>query len=145
MGEVGYEGRSVIADYFFWKSMMMPDVLQEQPGDSSGVQGGDCGYGMNLLRQAIHHQKDGIVPLGVQEFSDHVYSVDGEMCSAVHYQPKQPKTLPVLNRGGAGETEADLCIELNRQLILFQTHRLVAGTQASEPNMIKPDPDLLEG
>src|SRR6266478_4120227 len=56
--------------------------------------------------------------------------VDGETCSAVHYQPKQPKTLPVLNRGGAGyETEADLCIKLNRQLILFQTHRLVTGTQ----------------
>jgi len=36
-------------------------------------------------------------------------------------------------------------IKLNRQLILFQTHRLVAGTQASEPNTIKPDPDLLEG
>src|SRR5258707_15326467 len=71
-------------------------------------------------------------------------SVDREMCSAVHYQPKQPKTLPVLNRG-AGETEADLCIKLNRQLILFQTHRLVAGTQASEPNTIKPNPDLLEG
>src|SRR5260370_31992256 len=73
MGEVGYEGRSMITDYFFWKSMMMPDVLQEQPGNSSGVQGGDCGYGMNPLRQAIHHHEDGIVPLGVQEFSDHVY------------------------------------------------------------------------
>src|SRR5258708_38822628 len=36
-------------------------------------------------------------------------------------------------------------IKLNRQLILFQTHRLVAGTQTSEPNTIKPDPDLLEG
>src|SRR5260221_12067443 len=36
-------------------------------------------------------------------------------------------------------------IKLNRQLILFQTHRLVTGTQASEPNTIKPDPDLLEG
>src|SRR5258708_29499506 len=36
------------------------------------------------------------------------HTVDGEMCSAVHYQPKQPKTLPVLNQGGAGETEADL-------------------------------------
>src|SRR6266436_9682171 len=72
--------------------------------------------------------------------------VDRETCSAVHYQPKQPKTLLVLNRGGVGyETEADLCIKLNRQLILFQTHRLVAGTQASEPNMIKPNPDLLEG
>src|SRR5258708_5967548 len=63
----------MIAGYFFWKSMMMPDVLQEQPGDSSRVQGGDCGYGMNPLRQAIHHHEDGIVPLGVQEFSDHVY------------------------------------------------------------------------
>src|SRR6266446_3768102 len=63
MGEVGYEGRSVIADYFFQKSMMMPDVLQEQPGDSSGVQGGDCGYGMNPLRQAIHHHKDALYPL----------------------------------------------------------------------------------
>ena len=64
----------------------------------------------------------------------------------MHYQPKQPKTLLVLNQGGAGyETEADLCIKLNSQLILFQTHRLVAGTQTSEPNMIKPDPDLLEG
>src|SRR5258705_2606696 len=73
MGEVGYEGRSTIADYFFWGSMMMPDVLQEQLGDSGRVQGGDCGYGMNLLRQAIHHHEDGVVPLGVQEFSDHVY------------------------------------------------------------------------
>src|SRR5258705_8529817 len=62
MGEVGYEGRSTIADYFFWKSMMMPDVLQEQLGDSGRVQGGDCGYGVNPLRQAIHHHKDGIVP-----------------------------------------------------------------------------------
>ena len=73
MGEVGYEGRSTITDYFFQKSVMMPDVLQEQPGDSGGVQGGDCGYGMNLLRQVIHHHEDSIVPLGVQEFSDHVY------------------------------------------------------------------------
>src|SRR5258708_15569150 len=53
--------------------MMTPDVLQEQPGDSSRVEGGDCGYGMNPLRQAIHHHEDSIVPLGVQEFSDHVY------------------------------------------------------------------------
>src|SRR5260370_20889030 len=60
-------------EYFFQKSVMMPDVLQEQPGDSGGVQGGDCGYGMNLLRQAIHHHEDGGVPLGVWEFSDHVY------------------------------------------------------------------------
>src|SRR5258708_6119961 len=28
---------------------------------------------MNLLRQVIHHHKDGIVPLRVQEFSNHVY------------------------------------------------------------------------
>ncbi len=28
---------------------------------------------MNLLRQVIHHHEDSIVPLGVQEFSDHVY------------------------------------------------------------------------
>src|SRR5258707_1129555 len=56
--------------------------------------------------------------------------VDGEKCRTVHYQPKQPKTLLVLNQGGAGyETEADLCIKLNRQLIPFQTHRLVTGTQ----------------
>src|SRR5260221_8848380 len=73
MGEVGYKGRSTIADYFFWKSVMTPDVLQEQLGDSSGVQGGDCGYGMNPLRQAIHHHEDGVVPLGVWEFSNHVY------------------------------------------------------------------------
>src|SRR5260221_7465792 len=32
--------------------------------------------------------------------------VDREMCSAMHYQPKQPKTLLVVNQGGAGyETE----------------------------------------
>src|SRR5258707_3582670 len=73
MGEVGYKGRSTITDYFFQKSVMMPDVLQEQPGDSGGVQGSDWGYGMNPLRQAIHHHEDSIVPLGVQEFSDHVY------------------------------------------------------------------------
>src|SRR5258708_18925320 len=73
MGEVGYKGGSVIADYFFQKSVMMPDVLQEQLGDSGRVQGGDCGYSMNPLRQAIHHHEDSIVPLGVWEFSDHVY------------------------------------------------------------------------
>src|SRR5258708_18555146 len=73
MGEVGYEGGSSVADHFFWKSVMAPDVFQEQPGNSSRVQGGDCGYGMNLFRQAIHHHEGGIVPLGVQEFSDHVY------------------------------------------------------------------------
>src|SRR5258708_11803864 len=53
--------------------MLVQDVLQEQPGDSSRVEGGDCGYGMNLFRQAIHHHKGSIVPLGVWEFSDHVY------------------------------------------------------------------------
>src|SRR5258708_32438069 len=37
-----------------------------------------------------------------------LHAVDRETCSAVHYQPKQPKTLLVLNRGGTGETEADL-------------------------------------
>src|SRR5258705_3974454 len=73
MGEVGYEGRSLVTDHFFWKSMMAPDVFQEQPGNSGGVQGGDCGYGMNPFRQVIHHHKGGIVPLGVWEFSDHVY------------------------------------------------------------------------
>src|SRR5258707_14372735 len=73
MGEVGYKGGSMIADYFFQKSVMMPDVLQEQLGDSGRVQGGDCGYSMNPLRQVIHHHEDGIVPLGVQEFSYHVH------------------------------------------------------------------------
>src|SRR5260221_400867 len=52
---------------------MTPDVFQEQLGNSGRIQGGDCGYGMNPFRQAIHHHKGGIVPLGVQEFSDHVY------------------------------------------------------------------------
>jgi len=33
--------------------MMVPDMFQEQLGDSSRIQGGDCGYGMNLFRQAI--------------------------------------------------------------------------------------------
>src|SRR5258707_1702661 len=73
MGEVGYEGRSLVADHFFWKSVMVPDVFQEQLGNSGGVQGGNCGYGMNPFRQAIHHHEGGIVPLGVWEFSDHVY------------------------------------------------------------------------
>src|SRR5260221_1181659 len=74
MGEVGYEGRSMITDYFFQKSMMMPDVLQEQPGDSSGVQGGDCGYGMNPHTQAIHHHQDGIILRGVPAVSDPYYT-----------------------------------------------------------------------
>src|SRR5260370_12414912 len=53
--------------------MVAPDMLQEQPGDSCRVQGGDCGDGMNLLGQAIHHHEDSIVSLGVWEFSNHVY------------------------------------------------------------------------
>src|SRR5258708_37002867 len=48
-------------------------MLQEQPGDSCRVQGGDCGDGVNPLGQAIHHHEDGIVSLGVSEFSNHVY------------------------------------------------------------------------
>src|SRR5258708_31811699 len=75
------------------------------------------------------------------DFVQYVFDfVDGEKCRTMHYQPKQPKTLPVLNRGGAGyETEADLCIKLNRQLIPFQTHRLVAGTQTGHrhPNWLQ--------
>src|SRR5258706_8498293 len=54
-------------------TVMVPDVFQEQPGDSGRIQGGDCGYGVNLFRQAIHHHEGSIVPPGVQEFSDHVY------------------------------------------------------------------------
>ena len=55
MGEVGYKGRSVITDYFLWESMMTPDMFKEESGNSSRVQGGDCGYGVDLLRQAVHH------------------------------------------------------------------------------------------
>src|SRR5258705_12536612 len=73
MGEVGYKGGSMVADHFLWKSVMAPDVFQEQPGDSGRIQGGDCGYGVNLVRQVIHHHEGGIVPLGVWGFSDHVY------------------------------------------------------------------------
>src|SRR5260221_11250271 len=73
MQEVGHECGSVVADHFLRKSMVVPDMLQEQLGNSCRVQGGDCGDGMNLLGQAIHHHKEGIVSLGVQEFSDHVY------------------------------------------------------------------------
>src|SRR5258708_38622121 len=73
MGEVGYEGRSTVTDHFLWESVMVPDMFQEQLGNSGGIQGGDCGYGMNPFRQVIHHHEGGIVPLGVQEFSDHVY------------------------------------------------------------------------
>src|SRR5258705_8300551 len=51
----------MIADYFLWESVMMPDMFEEESGNSSGVQGGDCGYG------------DGIVSFQVWEFSDHVY------------------------------------------------------------------------
>ena len=46
---------------------------------------------------------------------DWYYSVDGEKCRTMHQQPKQSKTLLVQTWGGAGyETEADLCIKLNR-------------------------------
>src|SRR5258708_25960606 len=54
-GEVGYKGRSAITDYFLWESVMMPDMFEEELGNSSGVQGGDCRYSVDLLRQAIHH------------------------------------------------------------------------------------------
>ena len=55
MGEVGYEGGSAIADYFLWESMMMPDMFEEELGNSGGVQGGDCGYSVDPLRQVVHH------------------------------------------------------------------------------------------
>ena len=44
-GEVGYEGGSMITDYFLWESVMMPDMFEEESGNSGGVQRGDCGYG----------------------------------------------------------------------------------------------------
>ncbi len=91
MGEVGYEGRSLVTDHFFWKSMMVPDMFQEQPGDSGGVQGGDCGYGMNPFRQVIHHHEGSIVPLGVWEFSNHVYG-DHLPASVVQLHASHPVT-----------------------------------------------------
>ena len=72
MGEVGYKGGSMITDNFLQKSVVAPDMLQEQPGNSCRVQGGDCGDGMNPLGQAIHHHEDSIVSLRVWEFSNHV-------------------------------------------------------------------------
>src|SRR5260221_7995676 len=63
MGEVGYEGRSTVTDHFLWKSMMVPDMFQEQPGNSGRIQGGDCGYGMNPFRQVIHHHRVALYPL----------------------------------------------------------------------------------
>src|SRR5258708_7624556 len=75
MGEVGYEGRSAITGYFLQESMMVPDVFKEEEelGNSSRVQGGDCGYGVDPLRQVVHHHQDGVVSFQVQEFSNHVY------------------------------------------------------------------------
>src|SRR5260221_12103373 len=73
MREVGHKCGSAVADHFLWKSVVAPDMLQEQQGNSCRVQGGDCGDSMNLLGQAIHHHEDGIVSLGVREFSNHVY------------------------------------------------------------------------
>src|SRR5258705_13717598 len=64
---------TAVTDYFLRKSMVAPDMLQEQPGDSCRVQGGDCGDSVNPLGQVIHHHEDGIVSFGVWEFSDHVY------------------------------------------------------------------------
>ena len=36
-------------------AVMTPDMFKEELGNSSGVQGGDCGYGVDLLRQVVHH------------------------------------------------------------------------------------------
>src|SRR5258708_2166598 len=63
----------MIADYFLQESMMMPDVFKEELGNSSGVQGGDCEYGVDPLRQVVHHHWDSIVSFQVREFSNHVY------------------------------------------------------------------------
>src|SRR5258708_40107261 len=54
-GEVGYKGGSMITDYFLLGAMMMPDMFKEELGNSSRVQGGDCGYGVDPLRQVVHH------------------------------------------------------------------------------------------
>ena len=37
MGEVGHKGGSMITDHFLQKSMMVPDMLKEQPGNSCRV------------------------------------------------------------------------------------------------------------
>src|SRR5258705_7028775 len=73
MREVGHECGSMVTNHFLQKSVVAPDMLQEQPGDSCRLQGGDCGDSVNPLGQMIHHHEDVIVSLGVQQFSDHVY------------------------------------------------------------------------
>src|SRR5260221_1943147 len=53
----------MVADHFLWKSMMVPDMFQEQPGDSGRIQGGDCGYGMNLFSRQSTTMRAALYPL----------------------------------------------------------------------------------
>ncbi len=71
-GEVGHEGRSLVTDNLLWKSMVMPDMFQEQAGNSGRVQGSDSGDSMDPFGQTIHNYEDGVVPLGVRELTNHV-------------------------------------------------------------------------
>src|SRR5258707_12394999 len=53
----------MITDHFLWKSVMVPDMFQEQPGNSGGIQGGDCGYGMNPLDRQSTTTRVALYPL----------------------------------------------------------------------------------
>src|SRR6266436_2020749 len=59
-------------------------------------------------QKRVYSPRSSLSPCNPHMQSALIDDVDGETCSAMHYQPKQPKTLLVLNQGGAGETEADL-------------------------------------
>ena len=63
-------------------------------------------------------------------------AVDRETCSAMHYQPKQPKTLPVLNQGGARENWGRSLVSSStgswyssKHTDWLQAPKLVTGTQ----------------
>ena len=61
-----------VTDNLLWKSIVMLDMFQKQVGNSNRVQGGDGGDGVDPLRQLIHNNEDGIVPLGVGKLINHV-------------------------------------------------------------------------
>ncbi len=101
-----------------------------------------CLFSTGALVINVHLHTSGSIP-GLSQCSVE----DGEKCRTVHHNPNNSRLSWYWTEEGQDtKLRQILCIKLNRQPILFQTNRqLVKGTQTSEPNMIKPDPYLLEG
>ena len=74
--EVRVELGAPVMDDFLGDAMKFEYMIAIQPGHAFRSDGGVGGQDVNLLGKAVHHHADGIVPLGLWQFSNQVDADD---------------------------------------------------------------------